>query len=734
MDAYDLLCGVLYVTLVLFTAIQMKKNWLWQHSESLRCLIIVLITWIFCFADKNFTYTGWDTHDIGFVNFLYFSDCLKNGIIPLWNHYTLAGSNFVNFNYVGLFSPPGLIFTFLSWYINPVYSYEIMIQFAVFMGGVGSYLLFRTYSSDKQIALFGSTAFVVALQPIVGQLGFVFSLGSLPWLIYACDRITNHQNINILVCIFWGTLFSLYISYGYLWMNFVNLTIAVFYSTGVFLNKHIATLSENKKTTITNGIHLLAFFSTILFIYGGLQVPGYLNMHFNYNMFNGDYLSPEPRLRSLARVPSYSYNSIYQALIGAINPYIATNLKSFFSELPKWSLGMGLIPTMMLLILPWKKPLGQQIFWLLLLCTAVMYSSGNNNFVGRIIAHIPILNANRWLFVGLFYVSIFLFFLIMIRMPLLKGPINKKAYVFKTCMVGCIFLFLLSWFHSPIKEFIVLLMGVLLIGLLGVTKNEQVWKSTLTLLIVLNVTSFPHSHSLLLSHEYSQKIADRKKEVTIQKNHRRLGSGSDYMFNDEQWLVDKIPFSHGYNNLSNPLYWYLKNEPFLEKLVSVSQHIRIERSIFRANYPSDNEFANALMKDVLRDTTRPTVQAKQYQPLMLKPDFMWELKKLHIEPNTALMQITTNGAALVVFNNVYAPGWQVYINGKSAKLIRTNRIFQGVFLNKAGNYDVAFKYQPIGTIVFILLPYIILLCCIVTYLYRIFLMGLKANHINKIIL
>ncbi len=91
---------------------------------------------------------------------------------------------------------------------------------------------------------------------------------------------------------------------------------------------------------------------------------------------------------------------------------------------------------------------------------------------------------------------------------------------------------------------------------------------------------------------------------------------------------------------------------------------------------------------------------------------------MKIEPNTASMRVSTNAAAYLVFNNVDHPGWEAYVNGKKAELVRTNRVFQGVFLPQAGSHEVVFKFRPVLTITLILLPYIILLLCLVAYIQK----------------
>jgi hypothetical protein len=355
-----------------------------------------------------------------------------------------------------------------------------------------------------------------------------------------------------------------------------------------------------------------------------------------------------------------------------------------------------------------------------------MYSAGSGNLVGYLVQFIPIVNGNRWWVVGSFYVTIFLIFLVVAKLSSLqKAQENFKRYNLRLLLTGAASFCLLTYLKSSAIEYVLVAVSLILVYLLVNTKDNFQWKCILIAFIVLNVIStvlvqfsYPANISYVRNvgdNIYSKQIAERKKDVEIIQNNRQLGSGHDYIYNNEQWLIMKIPFSHGYNNLGNPLYWYVKNEPFLKNLVILTQDIRQEKTLLRREFSSDNQFAEAIMGDVLADMAKPTIDAKHFYNLLQDPDFKWRLNELKMEPNKSRMFVTTNSAAYLIFNNVDHPGWEVFVNGKKADLIKTNRIFQGVFLQRAGSYEVVFKFRPWITIILILLPYIVLLLCFIIF-------------------
>lgn len=704
-----------------------------NKNGNLRFLLIATLTWLLCFIKPIMgeAYTLWDTHDIGFVNFLYFSDSLRSGSFPLWNHFIQSGTFFPSFNNIGLFSPFQLVFVALSWFISPVYAYELMIQMTVLTGAVGSYLLFRSYTNDRLIALFGATAFaVVVLVPIVWQIAFVVSLSSFPWLVFACIKITQTRG-NALLYLILGVLGAFYLVSGYVWMNLINLIIVAIFSLGLLLHNYWSAEGQERKTVAASLVNLLIFFGSMVFLYACLELPGYLSMSFNYSLFSGDYRSPEPRLRSLMASPHYAYSSIYKALVGTVDPRIVINDEPWMADMPRWSWGAGWVLLILFLGISTRKLFAMQIFWLGLLTVALLYSAGDGNFIGKLVEATPILNANRWWFIGVAYATVCLVFLAIPRLMALKERAGQQqprifsvpVHDFQVLLVGALSAYLLYYFKSSPFQFVLVGVIVALLLLLNRTQNHAHWQNLLSILIGINVlaiASMPYgilsvNHYLIASGAggYSQQIREREKNVDITKNLRTLGKGDIYIFTDEQWLLKKIPFTHGYNNLGNPFAWYVKNEPFLERLLVVTQHVRQEVALERKSFASDHEFAKTMMGDVLADMGRPTIDAGNFRELLQRPDFKWQLDELKVEPNTASMRVTTDGAAYLVFNNVDHPGWEAYVNGKKAELVRTNRIFQGVFLAEAGSHEVVFKFRPVLTISLILLPYFILLVCLI---------------------
>ncbi|WP_018294662.1 YfhO family protein [Mariprofundus ferrooxydans] len=693
---------------------------------------VVFLTWL-SFYFKYLVgdaYTGWDSHDHGFINFLYFGDSLKTGSIPLWNPFIQSGTFFANFYNVGFFTPFQLPFIFLSWVINPVIAFELLLQSAILAGGVGGYLLFRCMGGGKKIALFGTMAYCLSvLLPVVGQMWFLFSWASLPWLILACHKISKAQSDRLqLRYAFWGGGLGLYITCGYPWLNITNLIIVFMFSL-VLLKRNIP-LHPNKSLLTSGPIkNFILFFGAIGVTYACMEIPTLISTNFYYGIFSGDYISPEPRLRGLGAVENHFYGNIYTAITAAIDPRISVNNDLLNMNNPRWSFGAGWVLWILLLATPWKKSFTtQQIFWASALVFFLLYSAGQSS-IAAIISHIPLLNANRWWWVGSVYVSFILSILVvwkLIQQPQKTFEKTNSHYI-RISLVALLVFSYLIYASAPPIEFLIVAATFVVLWKSG-TLQKNSWTSVMvSLLLLINCISFismrsdisKMMHRLDSVHSnYLNSVKSRNQDVTITENHRQVEEGAEYQYMGENWVLGKVPVTHGFNPIGSPLYWYLRNLTSLQQIVFLTQSVRLEADINRSHFNSDNAFAKAITQDVLRDPNITTIDKQHFQKLDKNIDFKWTLNHFTMNPNSIAINVTTNDSAFLVLNNTYHPGWRVFINGKAAEPAKVNRVFQGVFLKGSGNHNIEFKFQPTGLIILLATPYLLLIILTVFYIRR----------------
>lgn len=685
--------------------------------------LIALFVWVVTFQDKfsglfsNQTTTGWDTHSYGFVYFLYFSDALKDGFIPLWNPFIQSGNFFPNFFNAGLFYPFELFFILLGWVISPLLSFEIMIQAAVIIGALGSYLLLLQWKINRFIALIGSIFYaLIVLSPVVGQIWYTISFGSLPWLIFACSKLSDkNSKVPTTRWILFGLLFVFFISGGYLWLNLMNLLLASsFIMAKHFFGNHSSnSIGRNPFGWMTAPPFLLLIY--IAFIYACIVLPCFINLQFNYSEFLGDFSSPDGRLRGLKITgETAGHGSALETLIGNIDPLISANQpwgkEGVFTYGGGWALWVLFAVS---LLTKWNK---RQIYWLMLLAIAITYSAGSNTLLGSVLMKIPIINGNRyWLSVGTSYASIFLLFITIDKLNLLLiNHENQKGLLIRLLIILTLGIAFLVYMYAPPIEYFVLISSGFFLGLLILFRRHLFGNLALLGLVIIcisyNLTTPYRAYSNPpIEKAYLEKINARKENITVKENYRKLASGTEFNYYDTSWIYQKVPFAHGYNHLGHPQYWYVKNNPFLEKIVVVTQAARPALKIERRALLNDNEYAEKIAEDVLSSPLSPIIERGQYTPITPISNFSEQLSQLRVNPNSVEFTLDVNAPAHIILNMLYAPGWRVTINGAEYPLYRANHIFQGIDVKESGKYQIHFYYRPYLSIALMATPYAILL-------------------------
>jgi hypothetical protein len=679
----------------------------------------LIASWVlFFFGNVAGTrYTGWDTQDLGFTNFLYFSDALRNLSFPLWNPLIQSGTFHPNFFNAGNYTPFQWIFILLSYVVNPIYAYELMIQVVVLLGSVGFYLLLRSSGHNKYVALFGAQAFFLStLQLIVGQVMFVFSLSALPWLLLICHGILQGKfQISWWAIFFWAAICASYMASGYPWMNVVNFGIAFLYSCNLGWHRRARwaiTQRTEERERIYRCLAFLAAAALLLLCY---YLPGYLSLKFYYQNFVGDYESPEPRLRALRNLVHYAYDGgIKDVLIGSIDPRILVSL-------PTWSWGAGLVVWMALFYRRIESAwVTQNLIWIVLAVFWVAYSAGQLVVLGE---QLPLFNANRWWFIGQFYVSICLIFLAAANLQLgvEQEWRDSLGWLYLTIISSVTFL-LLMHYSAPPLVWAFAVCGIIFFYFLAQASDETRWREAMILLITLNTAAFISMPVSLTKSNRSQieiqrtdpaknfsaLVANRVKVVNITDNVRQIDMALEYKFNEFGWLLKKESYNHGYNPLGNPLYWHFKGEDFVRNLIFVTPTVRQEQLVQRRDFDSDNAYVNALIKDVRQDKKIPTVDHVIGEHVNGGENFQWGMQELKQQPNAANIRVWSNGSSYLQFNNTYFPGWSVSVNGKEADIVKMNRVFMGVYLDGAGVHEVEFRFRSMSTVALLFFPLLII--------------------------
>ena len=84
--------------------------------------------------------------------------------------------------------------------------------------------------------------------------------------------------------------------------------------------------------------------------------------------------------------------------------------------------------------------------------------------------------------------------------------------------------------------------------------------------------------------------------------------------------------------------------------------------------------------------------AEQVKPVTVS-DSLRFVKLVAYEPNDLKYEVSSEKGGVVVFSEIYYPGWQAYIDGVEAPLGRADYILRAMNV-PAGKHTVEFKFDP----------------------------------------
>lgn len=512
------------------------------------------------------------------------------------------------------------------------------------------------------------------------------------------NKISKARIISI------GMLLGMYIVNGYPWMNFVNIALVFMYF--IFLRRDKIKF-----------INLVIFLISIIFIYFLFLYPGLDNLSFNYSTFLGDFQNYEPRLRSLGmQNPALLYNSIFDSFIGLLEPLLyGRNLPIIF---PPWTFGVGILTTFLFFYLITIEKIifsKYEIFYLFVILFFLLYSSSVSTHLIKLTSLIPFFNSNRWFGLGNLYAQIGLIFL---TISLMQKYINSYEYSFRRRYF--IFILVISIFviltNKPDYKFIFVLVSMVFIGCMFFKYVKKYTALSILFLILISLFYFNtfRQYDYWKKHgkDYINMIDLRVQNIKISENNRQNFDSVEYIYNNQEWIVNKIPSTHGYNNLGNPWYWYFKNHEFNSRIIDITRNISTIKSFQRKDFINDNVYYDTFTKEIENNLPKYSVFEEDKKEFEIDEKFDFKIIKFSVLPNNVELNLKLSNNALISYNVPYAPNWEVYIDGVKDKIIRTNGFFMGVYVSE-GTHTITFEYKPHLVYICFLLAYLLFIISII---------------------
>jgi hypothetical protein len=134
---------------------------------------------------------------------------------------------------------------------------------------------------------------------------------------------------------------------------------------------------------------------------------------------------------------------------------------------------------------------------------------------------------------------------------------------------------------------------------------------------------------------------------------------------------------------------------FQDEVVTIYENTKVAPRIFFVKYP-------ILAEDGPLELNLPLPTAELVNG--------YRIKAVNYANNRLVIEINTGGSGFLVISDTYYPGWEVFVDGRKAKINRVNTIMRAVYLNE-GVHKVGFFYRPASLKLGLVLSFITL-CCV----------------------
>lgn len=640
--------------------------------------------------------TEWDTYLYFFVNFLYFVDCLHSGIVPLWNHLVTSGFPFFAHSFhVSHYAPQKFLFALLATAVNPVRVFEVYTILPVFAGSAGFYLFFSLYSrQNRLIPLALSLLLSYSLfPPILGQVVFLYSLAALPFFLWCVHRTVMgearvpHLMVLAIALAYWSTC-------GYAFLNICNLFCVATY--GVLL---LALNRDRLQSCVV--LRLALFFGIFAAIYGMMMFPALAALKENFSELGKMYIPPDHRLRAASVLYQRAFGlkdgeELLDSLLGIGNLY--------------WGKGLPFVVIFSLLLVParlvvstWRERL-MTCYWLLIMAVFAAYAV-KSELAYAVLQYLPFGQSNRWLTIGLYYVHIASVSLLAVQagraIDLREFWNTRYSYCRKWLLffaAAGLSVSLLAVSRTGDYRYLLLLPVALLMVFPPVWLGKRADGVALCGAAVLSLLSMGqaefNSGAEVAGRQIYEKVANRRQNVIIENNYRKVMTTEHYDPDNLDWIYRKVPTTDGYNNQGNPIFWYVKSYPLNREFFAVTDNFEMKPDLRVEQFPHPNLYAEALASLIPPTTAQATVLEKN-PGITRRATVTYRIDQIEISPNRAVARVLADHGALLLYNQLYDRNWQVYVDGRRAENLRANIVYNGVAI-PAGEHRVEYVYMPLA--------------------------------------
>lgn len=521
---------------------------------------------------------GWDSMDALYPTFLYFVDCVKNFEFPFYNPFTLGGIP-IGYNFFSSFmlNPIDFLLVLIASVVSPLYIFLLQFPLFAILSGYWIFKYLRQINGELALSYIGGIAyFAYIMFPLAGQSPFFYSFVLFAFLLSPFKTlITSENKVQIaLACV---VLIALLMK-------------AYFFFIPFFMLAAFVILAKDKSISFKTLFFTLAISCVVYF---ALAYPVLSYLKNSLADLSGDFISPEPRLRSLLP-EEVLYSSSVLNVLGAL-------IDSFYMGVEGWTKGFNIAIFFLFLVQLFMsiktkslRPMDFALFFLMVFF--IFMSTGHLSFLHD---RLPLLRSFRWGFSYIHLSQICYLFFICSRPNFIKAMTSWDRIT--VSMVLLILFGGLVWLNFSVLTIKLVLPLILLVLVLILL--PRYFFSLVMLITIIYIAIFARRISFVGGNPIAEYelTNGRVQKVVITENKRNIGEAGDYLFNDRTWLYRKEPSLNGYNNTIHPIYWYLKGRKTAESFVVSICDPKIFDLGHREFGEKDNVYLENLTSDIVQN-------------------------------------------------------------------------------------------------------------------------------------
>lgn len=619
-------------------------------GRSNHSVLIVLAVAFFYFPlltlQKHLT---WDSLDYSFPLAVYLRDSLRAGVWPLWNPFILSGDAVFAHPAVSAYHPLYFLIAALPEGVDLLLVFQLLLGTLPFIGAFGFRRLLSVLNLSEVSKTVGASIYGITIfGPLLGQLQIAFGLAVFPWFLSSATRMLLSQEFSARPVLRLSVLGAIYF-YG---TYFGTILYSVCFSIPFLIT--LALRSKLRARQLLPGLAgLLASGVVVVGLAMPHLIPAFENRDFFYSAIDPDFVSPDPRVRGI-RLPLDHVVEIIpneRTLLGVL-----LNSQKLASDGAFWVIAPGYLVLIFAFFVSWfylSKAVNLAFLAAFLIGTSYLFGPKSLVF-DLVYQFVPLINNIRYPVFSFSFVAIAL--IIWSSLSLDKFLSNRSSRIQRFFLfAGIIEVILFSWMTG-------------------------MWGGRIPNIV---------APSSVLERERAQ-IQEREQTPVSESQGRELqGTEASHLsFDDRRWLLRKTHYSHGYSTADTPVYWYLKEAGFVEKLAYCPHSILVA---------IEPPWTQAKLESIRDSVSRVGIDSVYADAGVIsalsQPLGECQISSIKVSPNRAELEVLAMGDTILVFTDKMYPGWRATLNGVSTQILTVNYLFKGVVLPK-GAHRISFQFSP----------------------------------------